>query len=298
MLTELFAPKPFFLKRLNKEWIVSVSGALVLFVLLRGFLAEQFGAPTAHVSFADARPLDVSPGEAISVPIGVLNENPYAPTTVKSIKAQLKRETEIVPLQSDISYLPSLAAAQRAQILVNGSAPEDRLAPDAKDQNDPPEKYGFDVTLTVHTGAWRGDGTASPDPPRALMVWPVDVGWDTPAVTKHGADYRRLSVTLYPGRAFPNGAAGHVRIKSAPSDVISLFEVVCPPLMCPMAPPSDPSEPDSHGEVTREVGYRTPPLVKFRKFQLEIRLEGSGIPPDRWGTLINRITISAGERGG
>jgi len=29
------------------------------------------------------------------------------------------------------------------------TAPEDRLAPDARDQNDPPEKYDFDVTLTV-----------------------------------------------------------------------------------------------------------------------------------------------------
>jgi hypothetical protein len=294
MLTELYAPEPFFLKRLNlKEWIVSASGALVLIVLLQAFLAGQFGSPTAHVNFADSRPLDVSPGEAISVPIAVLNENPYVPTTVKTIKAQLKRGTEIILLQSDISDLPSLAAAQRAQILVNGFAPEDRLAPDARDQNDPPEKYDFDVTLTVHTGTLRGDGTARPDSPRALMVWPVDLGWDTPKVKEKGADYRRLSVTLYPGRAFPNGAAGHVQITTALSDVISLA-VVCPlRSMCQMDSPGL-SEPDRHGEVTRQVGYHTPPLERLHKFQLEIRLEGSRIPPDRWETLLKHLVFSAG----
>jgi hypothetical protein len=104
LLTQLRAPSQFILKRFDlKDWIVIISGTLGAFALLHTWIASFVDAPEAQVAFVDITPLNTSAGEAISLPLAVLNESAYAPAKIKRIAALATSTVDgrTIQLQSD-----------------------------------------------------------------------------------------------------------------------------------------------------------------------------------------------------
>jgi hypothetical protein len=264
------------------DWLIGLVALFGALTALHAYFANMFDAPQVNVAFADTAAVDVDEDTGFNVQISLLNEDAYSATKVESVKAFGKcADRADISLTPNASNLPMIGSAQSASIRLDGMSVHHGSV-------GPPIDCNLVVSVSARTGFLRSEGSFSAS--KMLRVWTTGIGWGNLKLPdpSNGVVERSRSlparVTIYPGRAYDQGAQGSLQVRSILDEnvVISLgrqFDKVNPLS----------SLPSRDNEVINAVDFQTRPLDKFRPYVLSFGLTSkSALSADRWREILAR----------